>query len=214
MGLLLENSSPSDTLYDRTFDGVRFVVEPGLIENLSLWYRGIIVTSRTYKEYEGLEALPKNLIGRLGSKQKTIYEVGAGMATFLPKLAVSSRHALINIDPLPYKIATALFLDAISISKIKKDTAKNIRSLLTIAELYANPMIIQTINFTLEELYQYEYEVHCKNADVVIDVRAARMYSPDQETVSLLENDWLLKNDFTNIVWSPGTFYNNNTIQR
>jgi len=161
--LLEENSSPSETLFDQTYNEVRLTVEPGWDERISLWYRGVIVTARSIYDYERLNANPQNVVKVLEGSKKHIYEIGAGLAELSPQLAKLKQHRCINIDPLPYRHVSELLHEAYS--KVKTDDARvKITTLLDRATIYSNPKYIQLIGLTLEELYSLEYERHCKMA--------------------------------------------------
>lgn len=205
MRLLEENSSPGETLFDQTHNELRLTVEPGWDEKISLWYRGVIVTARSIYDYERLNAIPQDVIKVLSGSIKNIYEIGAGLAELSPQLAKLNLHRCVNIDPLPYRDVSELLHEASSKVQTVEGRVK-ITTLLDRATIYSNPKCIQQIGLTLEELYSLEYERHCKMADIVIDVRAATMYSPDLSMVSLLENDWLLNGSFAGVVWQAGAF--------
>lgn len=149
------------------------------------------VTFRSITEYEDKGIIPRGLVREVVGSDLQVVESGAGLAEFVPYIALNSRKKPIVIDPLNYSVINDLLVIALN----KFATEQNvtlIQRLLQRIDIYQNPKLVTLYNMTLNEACKRN--PHLQGiADVVLDVNGALLYSDKPQEAYQLESDWLLK---------------------
>ncbi|OGM10943.1 hypothetical protein A2Z22_03685 [Candidatus Woesebacteria bacterium RBG_16_34_12] len=158
-----------------------------------------LVEYRSISEYEE-RVIPKGLAEEIVNKDLQLVEPGAGLAEFVPKIALQARKRPIVIDPLDYEAIRSLLEGAQEIRKVNQENRQLIQELLRRIDIYLDPGLVRLFNMNLDQACK-EYPYLEGIADIVVDVGGPLLYSDDPEKTYQLESNWLLRKN------PPGRFY-------
>jgi len=159
--------------------------------------RIIPVTWRSIQDYEGNTDIPRGFIQSARTLGLQVVEVGAGLAEFIPELALHQERRPIVIEPIDYRRLIDMLSEASSHELIDSDRAL-VSQVVKRARIYADPRLVRLYPVGIEKIKRYK-ELR-GIADVVIDVVGGLIYTGEmgkwREYI-----DYLLKDD------PPGKFY-------